>query len=76
MEKLSIEPPQTWQTTCEEAMKAIVTILMYSPRPFDTEDSGSSEATGFIVDAERGIILTNRVSSKKRCREYTLPNSW
>ena len=29
-------------------------------RSVDTEVSGSSYATGFIVDAERGLILTNR----------------
>jgi len=29
-------------------------------RSFDTEAAGSSYATGFIVDAQRGIILTNR----------------
>jgi S1-C subfamily serine protease len=29
-------------------------------RSFDTENAGSSYATGFVVDAKRGIILTNR----------------
>lgn len=29
-------------------------------RAFDTEAASSSYATGFVVDAERGIILTNR----------------
>ena len=29
-------------------------------RSFDNENNQSSQATGFIVDAERGIILTNR----------------
>jgi hypothetical protein len=54
---------QLWKKTCEEAVKAVVTILFYRPRPFDTESAGASEATGFVVDAKRGIILTNRVSS-------------
>ena len=27
---------------------------------FDTENAVSSEATGFVVDASRGLILTNR----------------
>jgi hypothetical protein len=52
-----------WQETCEQAVKAIVTILMYYPRSFDTEKAGCSEATGFVVNAEKGIILTNRVWS-------------
>jgi S1-C subfamily serine protease len=29
-------------------------------RSFDTENAGSSYATGFVVDSKRGIILTNR----------------
>ena len=29
-------------------------------RAFDTESAGSSHASGFIVDAKRGLILTNR----------------
>jgi S1-C subfamily serine protease len=29
-------------------------------KTFDTESAGSSYATGFVVDAARGIILTNR----------------
>ncbi|MBT8079663.1 MAG: PDZ domain-containing protein, partial [Gammaproteobacteria bacterium] len=29
-------------------------------RAFDTEWNSSSQATGFVVDAERGLILTNR----------------
>ena len=29
-------------------------------RAFDTESAGSSYASGFIVDAKRGLILTNR----------------
>ena len=29
-------------------------------RAFDTTSPGSSQATGFVVDAEKGLILTNR----------------
>ncbi len=29
-------------------------------KAFDTETAGSSYATGFVVDAARGILLTNR----------------
>lgn len=29
-------------------------------KSFDTERATSSQATGFVVDAERGLILTNR----------------
>ena len=35
-------------------------IRVTQTRSFDTENAGSSYATGFVVDAKRGIILTNR----------------
>lgn len=34
-------------------------------RPFDTEKAGASVATGFIVDKQKGLILTNRYLMKK-----------
>jgi hypothetical protein len=55
---------QSWQHTCEGAVTSIVSILSYFPRAFDTEGSHTSDATGFIVNAERGIILTNRVCTE------------
>ena len=33
---------------------------MYSPRSFDTERPSTGQATGFIIDASKGLILTNR----------------
>ena len=39
---------------------AVVTIEIDQTRAFDTEWNQSSQATGFVVDAERGLILTNR----------------
>lgn len=38
----------------------MVSIRVNAVRTFDTEGSKTTQATGFIVDAERGIILTNR----------------
>lgn len=49
-----------WQSTVEKVVKAVVSIHFTLVDDFDTEPSGCGEATGFIVDAERGIILTNR----------------
>lgn len=49
-----------WQATIEEVVKSVVSINFYRPLSFDTDTRSSSQATGFIVDAERGIILTNR----------------
>ncbi|KAI1317355.1 hypothetical protein EDD11_008535 [Mortierella claussenii] len=53
------EPPQ-WQKVIEKAVKAIVSIRFSQVSAFDTEGPETSEASGFIVDAERGLILTNR----------------
>ncbi|KAJ5344466.1 hypothetical protein N7452_002470 [Penicillium brevicompactum] len=49
-----------WQETMEKVVKCAVSIHFCQPVSFDTEPSMSSEATGFVVDAERGYILTNR----------------
>ncbi len=38
----------------------MVSIRIDATRPFDCEWNGSSQATGFVVDAERGLVLTNR----------------
>lgn len=51
---------RSWEPTLERAIKAIVSIKASHVRSFDTETSGGYTATGFIVDAQRGIILTNR----------------
>jgi S1-C subfamily serine protease len=49
-----------WESTIEEAIPSIVSIKISSVRSFDTESAGNSQGTGFVVDAKRGIILTNR----------------
>ncbi|KAG0322816.1 hypothetical protein BG000_002785 [Podila horticola] len=51
---------QTWEVTLERSIRAIVSITANHVRSFDTETSGAYSATGFLVDAERGIILSNR----------------
>lgn len=49
-----------WSETLDRISSAVVQIRVDAPRPFDTEWENSTEATGFVVDAERGLILTNR----------------
>lgn len=49
-----------WQATIERVVKCAVSIHFCQTCSFDTELSMSSQATGFVVDAERGYILTNR----------------
>jgi len=49
-----------WTDTLERISSGVVSIRVDSTRAFDTEWNSSSQATGFVVDAERGLILTNR----------------
>jgi len=51
---------RSWNTTLEQISTGVVSIRVDSTRAFDTERNQSSQATGFVVDAERGLILTNR----------------
>ena len=49
-----------WTATLERISSGVVSIRVDATRAFDTEWNTSSQATGFVVDAKRGIILTNR----------------
>jgi S1-C subfamily serine protease len=49
-----------WDQTLSRVAPSVVTIQVDQARAFDTEWNESSQATGFVVDAERGLILTNR----------------
>lgn len=49
-----------WQATIENVVRNVVSIHFCQTCAFDTDPAASSEATGFVVDAERGYILTNR----------------
>ncbi len=49
-----------WTETLERISSGVVSIRVDATRAFDTEWNTSSQATGFVVDAERGLILTNR----------------
>ncbi|PIA15825.1 Pro-apoptotic serine protease NMA111 [Coemansia reversa NRRL 1564] len=50
----------SWEPTLEKAINSIVSIKAQCVRSFDTETSGTYTATGFVVDAEAGLILSNR----------------
>jgi S1-C subfamily serine protease len=56
---MAAEEPE-WAGTLERISTGVVSIRVDSTRAFDTEWNSSSQATGFVVDAERGLILTNR----------------
>ncbi len=49
-----------WTETLERISSGVVSIRVDATRAFDTEWNTSTQATGFVVDAKRGIILTNR----------------
>lgn len=49
-----------WQATIENVVRNVVSIRFCQTCSFDTDPALNSEATGFVVDAERGYILTNR----------------
>jgi pro-apoptotic serine protease NMA111 len=49
-----------WSEVINRATDSIVTIRVDAVRAFDTGGNKSSQATGFVVDAKRGIVLTNR----------------
>lgn len=53
-------PPPTWESTLDRVSKAVVSIEVTAVRDFDTETAGTSFGTGFVVDAARGLLLTNR----------------
>jgi len=50
----------TWAQTLERIATGVVTIQIDGTRAFDTEWNTTAQATGFVIDAKRGLILTNR----------------
>src|SRR3989440_1761103 len=55
-----VEENPDWAVTLERIASSVVSINVDSTRAFDTEWNSTAQATGFVVDAERGLILTNR----------------
>jgi len=49
-----------WAATVSRVADSVVSLKLAQLRSFDDVDQGNSSATGFVVDAERGIVLTNR----------------
>ncbi|CUS22310.1 LAQU0S05e02498g1_1 [Lachancea quebecensis] len=49
-----------WQNTISKVVSSVVSIHFSQVAPFDCDSALVSEATGFVVDSELGIILTNR----------------
>ena len=57
---LGDDTQQAWDATLARVSPSVVSIRVDAPRAFDTEWNLTGQATGFVVDAEHGIILTNR----------------
>lgn len=51
---------QSWSQTIKAVSSSVVNLKIDNVRSFDTNKNSSTLATGFVVDAERGIIMTNR----------------
>ncbi|HZO24080.1 MAG TPA: trypsin-like peptidase domain-containing protein, partial [Steroidobacteraceae bacterium] len=56
----AVEGNPDWAVTLERIAGSVVSIDVDLTRAFDTEWNSTAQATGFVVDAERGLILTNR----------------
>jgi pro-apoptotic serine protease NMA111 len=56
----AVEGNPDWAETLERIAGSVVSIDVDSTRAFDTEWNTTAQATGFVVDAEHGLILTNR----------------
>jgi pro-apoptotic serine protease NMA111 len=56
----ALEESPDWAVTLKQIASSVVAIDVDATRAFDTEWNSTAEATGFVVDAERGLILTNR----------------
>lgn len=53
-------PGNGWQQVLDRVAPSVVVMRVNAPRAFDGNSTGYMTATGFVVDAERGILLTNR----------------
>ncbi len=49
-----------WSQTLDRVKTSVVSIRVDATRAYDGDWNTTTEATGFVVDAERGLILTNR----------------
>ena len=53
-------PRDPWAQTVERVTASVLSIQLSVTRSLDTEGASSSQGTGFVVDKELGLVLTNR----------------
>jgi S1-C subfamily serine protease len=51
---------ESWESVLDRVVPSVIAIRVNATRPFDTAVASASAATGFVVDAQRGLVLTNR----------------
>jgi S1-C subfamily serine protease len=51
---------ESWESVLDRVVPSVIAIRVSATRPFDTAAASNSAATGFVVDAQRGLVLTNR----------------
>lgn len=56
-----------WAATIQRCSPAIVVLRVCLVRAFEDSPGTFQHATGFVVDAKRGIILTNRHVGTSSC---------
>jgi S1-C subfamily serine protease len=56
----SVTEARAWKETLDRVALAVVVLRVSTPRAFDELIPGTGLATGFVVDREQGLILTNR----------------
>jgi len=52
--------PESWESVLDRVVPSVIAIRVSATRPFDTSVASDSVASGFVVDAQRGLVLTNR----------------
>ena len=52
-----------WQVMLQKVVRKVVSIRFCQTCSFDTDPACASEATGFVVDAEKGLVETLRLRS-------------
>ncbi len=53
-----------WQATIESVVQNVVSIRFCQTCSFDTDPALTSEATGFVVDAERGCVCHDELPGR------------
>lgn len=60
-----------WQDTIQKVVRNVVAIRFCQTCSFDTDPALTSEATGFVVDSERGYVTTPHLRAACFGRPFT-----